>query len=57
MTAIDVPDEDDALEKEIKPKKSRFAFANTNKTIKNLQKEWEEMKKNDKVSADEENVK
>ncbi|MCI5544993.1 MAG: hypothetical protein MR368_05965 [Azospirillum sp.] len=56
LTAIDVPDEDDAVEKEIKPKKSRFAFANTNKTIKNLQKEWEEMKKNDKVSADEENV-
>ena len=35
---------------------SREEQANTNKTIKNLQKEWEEMKKNDKVSADEENV-
>lgn len=29
----------------------RFAFANTDKTIKNLQKEWEEMKKNDKASV------
>lgn len=31
----------------IKMPASRFAFANTDKTIKNLQKEWEEMKKND----------
>lgn len=29
----------------------RFAFANTDKTIKNLQKEWEEMKKNDKAAG------
>ena len=30
---------------------TRFAFSNTDKTIKNLQKEWEEMKKNDLLSS------
>lgn len=49
-TLLDKP----VYEDETAPKttrKGRFAFANTNKTIKNLQKEWEEMKKNDKASA------
>nr|QJR98142.1 hypothetical protein PlAlph_1460 [uncultured Alphaproteobacteria bacterium] len=35
-----------------RPLSKRFAFANTDKTIKSLQKEWEEMKKNDKAAVD-----
>lgn len=34
-----------------RPVSKRFAFANTDKTIKSLQKEWEEMKKNDKAAV------
>lgn len=39
-------------EKTVKhPVSKRFAFANTDKTIKSLQKEWEEMKKNDRAAV------
>lgn len=41
-----------AAEPEKRPVSKRFAFANTDKTIKSLQKEWEEMKRNDKAAAD-----
>ena len=37
----------DADEYNTTPQAPRFTFDNTNKTIKNLQKEWEDMKKKD----------
>lgn len=36
------------------PTNDRFAFASTNKTIKNLQKEWQDMKKGDHKETDNE---
>lgn len=53
-SASAVPEETEkpAAEPERRPVSKRFAFANTDKTIKSLQKEWEEMKKNDKAAAD-----